>query len=190
MKTTSLIFAVIMVLGGNSPVRADVIEFRDASLWSGAVAGSTLINDTFSNDIASAPSITFDSGVVSANSGGVFCCGDNGVSAGEYRNALGEPGSTASLLNTWIFPEPIFALAFSIRGAAQNGLEIVLDGESFRIENSTGQVPEFFGYTSTSAISDVSFRNPGRTVLFHIDEITFASAPVSSVPLPGLHWLV
>ncbi|GBF79655.1 PEP-CTERM sorting domain-containing protein [Aphanothece sacrum] len=87
--------------------------YTDRAAWEAAIASSippgwnTILTDTFSNDIASAQSITLDSGIVSTNSGPITLpnsFNNNSVSGGVYNNATQAGNGTASNTITWVFP--------------------------------------------------------------------------------------
>ncbi len=114
LKSFSLatVFTTTLVLSSVSSAEA-FTTFTNRTAWQAAVdtiAGSVTTTDTFSNNIASAQTITLDSGIVSANSfPPAVAFGDNSVSGGLFFNATDGDAGVASATITWTFPSPVFA---------------------------------------------------------------------------------
>jgi hypothetical protein len=150
--------------------------FTNRTAWQAAVdtiAGSVTTTDTFSNNIASAQTITLDSGIVSANSfPPAVAFGDNSVSGGLFFNATDGDfiGTAAGRLN----------LTGNFDGTGN---------QTLLVNNSIGGANGFLGIIGNANFSSIVFGNNTNTDdVFQIDSASFASAasvPVA-VPEPGM----
>ena len=108
MKCLKLALAASLVaLSANSAWAVAVYTNRAA--WEAAVGGA-ITTDTFSNDIAGAASIMFDSGVNSTAAGSFtnYAFG-NSVSGGRFNGAVDVDDTAGFDQIEWTFPAPIFA---------------------------------------------------------------------------------
>lgn len=174
-----------------------VTVFTDRTVWETALGGATTTDDPFDNDIGfdTIPnaSITFDSGVVSANSGGSPCCEDNSVHDSLYVNAVDGGGNDASLNIVWTFPEDIFAFGADWFSTTTGGLLTVtgdFDGTGdqtvdFSAFLGFGGRVGFLGFIGLASFDLVTFETVSleATEAFRADNLSFASATV--IPLPA-----
>ncbi len=155
-----------------------------------AVSGSAITTDTFSNDIASAQSITLDSGIVSTNSipptlPNAF--NNNSVSGGVFNNATqAGSGNTASNAITWVFPSAhVFAFGADFISAGEDRLTLSgnFDGtgdQTILVNNTIGGSDGFLGVVGSAKYGSVVLGNASTTVdAFSIDNASFA------LPEPG-----
>jgi hypothetical protein len=199
LKSFSLatVFTTTLVLSSVSSAEA-FTTFTNRTAWQAAVdaiAGSVTTTDTFTNNIASAQTITLDSGIVSANSfPPAVMFGDNSVSGGLFNNATDGDGDGASATITWTFPSPVFAFGadFLSTDAGRLNLTGNFDGtgnQTLLVNNSIGGPDGFLGIIGNANFSSIVFGN-NITFLdtFQIDSASFASVasvPVA-VPEPGM----
>jgi hypothetical protein len=195
----SRIVLLVSTLVLSLPIRqADAVQiFTDRTQWEAAVTalGGSLTKDPFENDIASALSITFDSGVVSTlsdPSGLDFS--DNRVEGGAYHSAVEGDSGYASRLITWEFPFPIFAVGMDFFEVTADRLQIDanFDGtgvQQFEVFSSIGGKNGFLGFIGTSAFSDLIFSDSiSLTDAFGGRNLAFAAA-VAAVPEPASFFL-
>jgi len=168
------------VLSSVSSAEAFTI-FTNRTAWQAAVdaiAGSVTTTDTFSNNIASAQTITLDSGIVSANSfPPAVAFEDNSVSGGLFLNSTDGDASSASTTITWTFPSPVFAY-FDGTG-----------NQTLLVNNSIGGANGFLGIIGNANFRSIVFgTNTNDLDIFQIDSASLASVasvPVA-VPEPGM----
>ena len=199
LKSFSLatVFTTTLVLSSVSSAEAFTI-FTNRTAWQAAVdaiAGSVTTTDTFSNNIASAQTITLDSGIVSANSfPPAVAFGDNSVSGGLFFNATDGDAGVASATITWTFPSPVFAFGADFIGTAAGRLNLTgnFDGtgnQTLLVNNSIGGANGFLGIIGNANFRSIVFgTNTNDLDIFQIDSASFASAasvPVA-VPEPGM----
>ncbi|CAO5040648.1 PEP-CTERM sorting domain-containing protein [Microcystis aeruginosa] len=200
LKSFSLatVFTTTLVLSSVSSAEAFTI-FTNRTAWQAAVdaiAGSVTTTDTFSNNIASAKTITLDSGIVSANSfpPAAVNFGDNGVSGGLFRNTTDGGAVFSSETITWTFPSPVFAFGADFTGTNPDRLNLTgnFDGtgnQTLLVNNSIGGANGFLGIIGNANFSSIVFGN--NTTNADSFEIAIASfASVASVPVavpePGM----
>lgn len=199
LKSFSLatVFTTTLVLSSVSSAEA-FTTFTNRTAWQAAVdaiAGSVTTTDTFSNNIASAQTITLDSGIVSANSSPpAVAFGDNGVSGGFFNNATDGDAGSASATITWTFPSPVFAFGADFLDANNGWLNLTgnFDGtgnQTLLVNNSIGGANGFLGIIGNANFSSIVFgSNTIFSDVFQIDSASFASVasvPVA-VPEPGM----
>ncbi|GCA78186.1 PEP-CTERM sorting domain-containing protein [Microcystis aeruginosa] len=199
LKSFSLatVFTTTLVLSSVSSAEA-FTTFTNRTAWQAAVdaiAGSVTTTDTFTNNIASAQTITLDSGIVSANSfPPAVAYGDNSVDGGLFNNATDGDASGASATITWTFPSPVFAFGADFKRTAAGGLNLTgnFDGtgnQTLLVNDSIGGPDGFLGIIGNANFSSIVFGN--NTTFFdsfQIDSASFASVasvPVA-VPEPGM----
>jgi hypothetical protein len=160
--------------------------------WENAIAASMpsswydITTDTFSNPIASAQSITLDSGIVSTNSipptlPNAF--NNNSVSGGVYNNATqAGTGNTASNTVTWQFPSAnVWAFGADFISTNTDRLTLIgnFDGtgeQTILVNNTIGGPDGFLGIVGMAEFSSVVFSNNTTTVDgFSIDNASFAT---------------
>jgi len=191
MKKISLACLAFFVLSCNAHATTTTVVTSLAD-FTAAVAGTTITTETFDNEIASAVSITFDTGVTSTLAGGdlvdAINFGDNRVDSGVYRGGVDGGGAVAALTTTFDFTTPI--VGFGGDFGAISRLDVSIDGGTtfFDLFTETGEVNGFFGLVSTTAFSSVQFSTQNSTSFegFRIDNLVFA-APV---PVPAAVWLM
>ena len=172
--------------------------FTNRTAWQAAVdaiAGSVTTTDTFSNNIASAQTITLDSGIVSANSfPPAVAFEDNSVSGGLFLNSTDGDASSASTTITWTFPSPVFAFGADFLNTNPNQLNLTgnFDGtgnQTLLVNNSIGGANGFLGIIGNANFRSIVFgTNTNDLDIFQIDSASFASVasvPVA-VPEPGM----
>jgi len=168
---------------------AAVMFFNDQAAFNLATTGIAFTVDPFSNDIADADSITFDSGVISTNIGGNRLSIDNLVSGGNYENEVDGDGSVASLSITWTFPSAVTAVGLDYLGIDSDATNITVDGVTRALRESADGDPftGFFGFTSTTPVSSVTFDtfSPFISDGFRFDNLQFGAASAVSVPVPA-----
>lgn len=196
----------ILLLGGISSANAYTI-YTDRAAWESAVSGNTIVTDTFSNPIASAQSITLDSGIFSTNSNpptlpNAF---DNNsvsiVNPGVYDNATqAGTGNSASNAITWVFPS-IHVFAFGADFFSTNLDRLTLAGnfdgagdQTIVVYNTIGGPDGFLGVVGMANFSSVVFGNNLDVVdSFSIDNASFATnnqiPEPSTVSLVLMGWL-
>ncbi|GEA27622.1 hypothetical protein MiAbW_02189 [Microcystis aeruginosa NIES-4325] len=199
LKSFSLatVFTTTLVLSSVSSAEA-FTTFTNRTAWQAAVdaiAGSVTTTDTFTNNIASAQTITLDSGIVSANSSPpAVAFGDNSVSGGFFNNATDGDAGNASATITWTFPSPVFAFGADFTSANAGGLNLTgnFDGtgnQTLLVNDSIGGENGFLGIIGNANFSSIVFGNNITTTdTFFIDSASFASVasvPVA-VPEPGM----
>lgn len=173
------------------------MTFTDRAAWEAAVlaASGTITTDTFSTDIASAQSITLDSGIVSTNSNEITLpnvFNNNSVSGGLYQNAVGAPSWTASTTITWTFPTPgVFAFGAEFLNVNVGGLTLNgdFDGtglQSYILANEIGSSTGFFGVIGTATFGSVTYTQSVNGIdAFRIEDASFATQPAAAVPEPA-----
>jgi hypothetical protein len=196
LKSFALVTGTTLLLGGVSSANAFTI-YTNRAAWEAAIPGSTIITDTFSNSIASAQSITLDSGIVSTNSipptlPNSF--NNNSVSIvnpGVYDNATqAGTGNSASNMITWVFPSAhVFAFGADFISANVDSLTLIgnFDGtgdQTILVNNTIGGGTGFLGVVGMAKFSSVIFGN-NLTVVdsFSIDNASFAVLEPSTVAL-------
>lgn len=172
--------------------------YTDRSFWEAALSGSTIVEDGFDTPIASAQSITFDSGVVSQGSAPPPSAAVNAVNLGVYGSNNDPDGSGGFQSTTWIFPDPIFAFGMYFIDSASN-FGITVSGDfggtgilSFDTETELGGLGTgFLGIIGAGLFDEIVFtptpnafsQNEG----YAIDDLAFASP--AEVPVPATIWL-
>ncbi len=199
LKSFSLatVFTTTLVLSSVSSAEAFTI-FTNRTAWQAAVdaiAGSVTTTDTFSNNIASAQTITLDSGIVSANSfPPAVAFEDNSVSGGLFLNSTDGDASSASTTITWTFPSPVFAFGADFLNTNPNQLNLTgnFDGtgnQTLLVNNSIGGANGFLGIIGNANFRSIVFgTNTNDLDIFQIDSASLASVasvPVA-VPEPGM----
>lgn len=196
-KTLGLALATGFVsINLNRPVQALTI-YTDLASWQQALSSYILTTDTFDTTIPSAQSITFPSGIISANSGPItlpnqFNNNSVGIAtAGLYANAV-QAGVTATASNniTWTFPGQVVAFGADFLGASDNRLSLAgdFDGtglQTLSVNALIGGQNGFLGVIGTVPFSNVIFGNPLTQVdSFSIDTAYSASVPAVPGPVP------
>jgi hypothetical protein len=193
MRNLSILTSVVF---GFSTIEAHatITTFSDRDAFESALGSATVTEDSFDNNIPNAQSITFDSGVVSQNTSNLSSL-ENLVSEGRYRNGLSRSNPYASETNTWTFPSEIMGVGFDVNDAGPQGVQVTID-EGFGpqtfllstlIGGPNGWGPKgFVGFVSSNSFLKITFSavSDGGDVYF-FDNLVFASAEVSEVPLPA-----
>ena len=127
----------------------------------------------FSNPIASAQSITLDSGIVSTNSANITLpnppFNNNSVSGGVFNNATQAGNGTASNTITWALPRSVFAFGADFIDAGANRLTLNgnFDGtgiQSILVNSTIGGGTGFLGVVGTAKFDSIYFGNNITTV--------------------------
>jgi hypothetical protein len=196
IKSATLITGAATLLLGTSSASAYTV-YTDRTAWEAAIAASmsspwyTITTDTFSNPIASAQSITLDSGIVSTNSGPITLpnsFNNNSVdivNPGVYDNAVQAGNGTASNTITWQFPSPyVWAFGADFISAGEDRLTLTgnFDGtgdQTLNVFNAIGGGTGFLGIVGTAEFDSVVFGNNLEIVDgFSIDNASFATKHV------------
>jgi hypothetical protein len=173
--------------------------YTSRAAWEAAIASSIptgwydITTDTFSNPIASAQSITLDSGIVSTNSGPITlpnAFNNNSVSGGVYNNATQADNGTASNTITWAFPSAnVWAFGADFISANTGRLTLTgnFDGtgdQTILVNDTIGGSDGFLGIVGMAEFSSVVFSNDTTTVDgFSIDNASLATK--HTVPEPS-----
>ena len=174
--------------------------YTDRTAWETAIAGYTLFEDSFDDDIASAQSITFASGVTSTGSSAPASAAVNNVSGGTYNTNNDPDGSGGFQATTWQFPTAISAFGMDFIDSASNfGITVTGDFDgtgdlSFDTETVLGGFGDGFIGIVGDGLFDLIVFTPtpnqlSRNEGYSIDNLAFASAP-AVIPVPASIWLV
>ncbi|MCP5120164.1 MAG: hypothetical protein GY953_55920 [bacterium] len=171
----------------------------DRSGWEASVSGVT--TDTFSNDIANAASINFDTGINSTGFNPIntpnnlvdSSIGVTGRYSGTFRTV--NATNTGYLSIVWTFPNPVMAFAadfFSIGGSRQGSVQGDFGSglESFDLRAlfiaDGGLDQGFFGLVGTSPFSQITLISTAPVFAgndaFTVDNASFAT---TAMPEPG-----
>ena len=197
------------MVGFAGPAQAVITTYSDLSSFMAALPqGAIPTTDSFVNDIASAQSITFDSGVISTNDNDVTKWDDNEVQNQRYRNAIdsrqpGDPAADGANRLNWTFPSTIIAFGFEVYGVnpigpgnGQSAVELSIDDGSgpqmFRLHDVAGGTHGFAGFISTTgAFSQIEFMagdpwivGPGFDV-FQLANLVFVPGSASQISTPA-----
>lgn len=182
-----------------TPSGAAIMTFDDRGAFEAAVAGASLVEDSFENPIPGAEQITFDSGVTSTNLPVSVFPSDNSVdsfngSNSFYRNSVNNATNELADIITWNFPASVIGFGFEVSQAATDGVEVTFNGgdgiESFLLHSLNSDVTStgFVGFVADTAFETIFFSNdnPISTDSFNIDDLVFALAAPgpTAVPLP------
>jgi len=196
---SAAISALMMGVSAIPVLAAPFDIYTDRTAWETALAGFAIVEDGFDNNIASAQSIVFDSGVVSTGSIAPTNPSINVVSGGSYNSNNDPDGSGGFPLTTWTFPDQIFAFGMDFIDAASNfGITVSgdFDGSgivSFDIRSQLGRPGDgFLGIIGAGLFDQIMFTptpneynsNEG----YSIDNLAFVS-PIA-VPVPAGIWLM
>ncbi len=159
--------------------------------------GSSIVSDTFDNDISASDTIVLDNGVTSnavrPNSVG------NRVIGGEYHGFVDADGFLGANTISWSLLGNTYAFGFDVRGAnstAFDGVQITVNDGSgdqsfllYDVVNGTGSnAAGFAGFVGTGSIASISFTGVGGAGgdSFYFDNATFAlGSSTATVPLPA-----
>lgn len=167
--------------------------------WLADLAGYSIVTDTFDNPIASAASITFDSGVVStgapADISFLNAVVDDGSLVGVYVGDV-DGGERDSIFDTitWTFPVPIIGFGMDLNGAATGDVLTLtgdFDGTGERVINVftvlAGAGNGFLGIIGTVPFTSIVFSdadaNDAPNEQFIADNLSFATT--AQVPEPA-----
>ncbi len=169
--------------------QAAPMTVTDVIAFTVATGGAPTTLETFSNDIAQAPQITFDSGVTSTIAGGDLT-GENRVSFDFFQGRVSSPGRPDALTVTWTFPVPVIGFIADFSFAAVIDVAILGSGGLFDINTVMGGEDGMFGLVDSQApFTQIQFslQESDDTVEFWgVDNLRFAAAPsVVAVPEPG-----
>ncbi|MEO1531369.1 MAG: hypothetical protein AAFU72_04300 [Pseudomonadota bacterium] len=181
MRLIVILFASLIA----ARAEAVVTFFNDETAFGAATSGLDFTLEEFTENIAPAPSITFETGVVSTISGGLLI--SNRVIFEIYVNRIDGDGDEAAETIVWTFPEPVVAAGWTYFSTASDTLNVAVDGETRALRDSTNNDPEsgFFGFTTTTPQRSISFDTFSDTeaIVFSFDNLQFATG--ATVPLPG-----
>ena len=186
MRNLLRFIAAMAITGWVGSSQAGIITYDNRADWQAALSSSIVV-DSFSNAIAEANTITFDSGVVSALVGGNPCCGDNSVSGGHLNMAVDGDGSVGALFNDWLFPHSIYAFGFDVVGVgAITGVQVTIDdgsgASSYSLNAVAGGTNGFVGFVSDSGTFDeIRFSSVSNSNLdiYDVDNLAFTPAPAT-----------
>jgi len=158
--------------------------FTDRPSWEAAVAGATITDDPFDNDIATADVIIFDSGVVSTGVGSnpTF----NQVISGHYEGHVDKDDVLAYESITWDFPSPIIGFGSDfLTGCDGEFLVIISDFEGAGDmtvnldDHLPGNCDGFFGIVSSSSFQLVTYTSGtgglASAEFWTMDDLSFAT---------------
>jgi hypothetical protein len=182
--------AATLLLSGASAASAYTV-YTSRTAWENAIAASMpsswydITTDTFSNPIASAQSITLDSGIVSTNSAPPILpnsFNNNSVSTvntGVYDNASGLLTGASDTI-TWAFPSPyVWAFGADFFRVDELTLTGNFDGtgdQTISINTAIGGPDGFLGIVGMAEFSSVVFSNNTTDVdSFRVDNASFAT---------------
>jgi hypothetical protein len=202
---TSIALGVCGIQGAANAL--GVNTFNEFDAWKNAVTGFPIVEERFQNNIPSAISIQFDSGIVSTNSVSGFNSFpglgnvDNRVNTtfgfGQYTNCVDSGGFYCSQEFTWKFPQPVVGFGFNIasadvgrlaiRGDFGDGEQTVNVAETID-PNATITVDGFFGITGSKPFDSVTFFSRVSNDFINIDSLGTSNPPVvfarSEQPIP------
>ncbi|MEL7172158.1 MAG: VPLPA-CTERM sorting domain-containing protein [Pseudomonadota bacterium] len=169
------------------PAQAVVTFFTDEAAFDTATSGLLFTTDDFSTDVAPADQITFASGVISLNQGGVVrIFEDNSIEGGVYNNAVDGDGGDGGLSILWTFPEPVTAVGFQYFDLTENDVNVSVDGSVRALREGGDPTDGFFGFTTTTPVTEIIFDtfDVQDADVFDFDDLQFAGE-AQVVPLPG-----
>ena len=187
--TRKLLFAGLLAVSPLSQAHAYTI-YTNRIAWEAALSTAPIVTDTFSNSIASAQSITLDSGIVSTNSIPPILPNppfNNSVSDGAYHNATqAGAGNSASNTITWVFPFYQTAFGADFTSTNSNGLTLIgnFDGtgdQTIIVNNTIGGEDGFLGVVGGAPFDSIILSN-ASTIL---DEFSIDNASLGTIPVPG-----
>ena len=168
--------------------------YTDRDEWLAALAGYTIINETFDNNINHADTITFDSGVVSTGTPDGRSA-TNRVNAGVYDGSVAD-GESSSVFDTitWTFPVPIIGFGMDLSsGATGDVLTLTgdFDGTGEQVINVLtvlgGNGTGFLGIIGTASFTSILLSDANASSLpgenFQVDNLSFATT--AQVPEPA-----
>ncbi|WP_425411087.1 VPLPA-CTERM sorting domain-containing protein [Hyphococcus sp.] len=176
------------------PAQAAVV-YTDRSAFEAALSGS-VVTDDFDNDIATADSITFDSGVVATKSSSGVPPTLNRVSNGDYDGFV-QRDDFRNI--TFDFPQSVSAFGADFSELSSLFINGDFDGTGetqFSISDIVGSDAGFFGIIGEADFSSVFFTTLAGTVLtpgaapfggetFSLDNLTLAGGVNAEVPVPA-----
>jgi hypothetical protein len=203
MKLNSLLsmLATTVAIGSGfvtETAHAASVKFTNRLSWEAAVTGFPLIEDSFDNEIPSALSITFDSGVISTNSQPGFNGFpgfpniNNRVSVfDQYENCVHDAAIVCSNAWTWKFPLPVIGFGaffagvdsgrLAFRGDFGSGEEIINVAETINpITSNNTLVDGFLGITAKKPFDTITFFSRSSNDFVNIDNLVFATVPEPS----------
>ena len=171
--------------------------YNDFDVWKNAVSDFKITEELFQNDIPSALSIQFDSGIVSTNSASGFNSFpglgevDNRVNTtfgfGQYTNCVESTGSICSQEWTWKFPQTVVGFGVNIfsagvgrlavRGDFGNGEQTINVAETID-PNAISTANGFFGIVGRQPFDLVTFFSRGGNDFVNIDSLGTSRPPV------------
>ena len=179
--------AVVLALACGSPAAAVTI-FTDRTAFEAELAGAPLIRDDFTDDVASANTITFASGVISSTPV-LFL---NQVGFGVHQAT---PGQGVGAIHTLTFPFPVLGFGADFTSTITGGLLTIagdFDGTGIALIEfdtifslpSTGT--GFVGFLGEERFTEIVFSTESLSQgeLFDIDDLVFGAGTFSTVPLP------
>lgn len=190
-RSVAAFITLALVVPFVAPAQAVTI-FTNRAAWEAAASGS-IITETFSNNIANAPVITFDSGIVSTAINGVA---RNEVLGGAFQGSIDTDKDGAPTFDfferiTWSFPSSTTAFGADW-GAAATGEGLLLIGNFDGTGDVTINVGTVLGAPGTGFIGVVGSATFHSIILetnvlnaTNIVNEAFSVDNLSFVPEPG-----
>lgn len=174
--------------------------FTDRDAWQASAPGAMLV-ETFENNIGTADSIMFDSGIIATKSTPGVPATLNRVNGGDYDGFVVRDDFRTI---TWTLPQPVTAFGADFSGGGSNFASLFVTAqftdspaETFSIADALGNAAGFLGFSGSQTVSSLLFTTDAGVVffpgaapaggqLFSVDNVALASAPpIAPVPLPA-----
>lgn len=195
---TAAVGMTALAVGSTVAPAGAVSFFNDRTAWETAIgSGYTITTDTFNNPIPDAPSITFDSGIVSTGTGGDGTKFNGVQNSGEYKGGLKRPGVTNGAAAgffekiTWTFTDPVKGFFADWRTINEVQITGDFDGtgpQTFDLRSLVGGPNGGFGLIGDKKFTEITFTLPSaansRSDIFFVDNLAVA-VPTPAL-LPGL----
>ncbi len=166
-----------------SPSFAALMVFTDRTAWENAIIG-LIIDDPFDNSPISAPTLIFDSGVVSTVANPSQ---PHSIESGVFQTGVG----FGTDITTWVFPNETFGFGGDFSQVNINdGLEVIgnFNGTGDLVVSISGALAGstsgFVGIVGMSSFSEIIWNAQGPD-FWQIDNLAFSAA----VPVPA-SWLI
>ena len=175
--------------------QATPIAVNTLDAFNSAIGAAPTTTESFTNDVAGAVDITFDTGVVSTIAGGNLSYPelDNVVEFGYFTGGVDGDGSFSALTLTWTFPVPVVGFIADFRDIDLVDATIPGSGQFFdlltEVEGDDAFFGGLFGLVDTATpFTQIQFSVQSSTSFdqFYADDLIFAAAAtVTAVPEPA-----